>query len=109
MSPISSATPRERLRIAIQKSGRLGEPARALLASCRLSWREGRDRLYRHGASLPVDLLLVRDDDLPGLIAEGVCDLGIVGRNVLDEPNAGREALGAAAAATELRPLGFGE
>ena len=109
MSPISSATPRERLRIAIQKSGRLGEPARALLASCGLSWREGRDRLFCHGESLPVDLLLVRDDDIPGLIAEGVCDLGIVGRNVLDETNAGREALGAAAAATELRPLGFGE
>ena len=108
MSPISSAAPRERLRIAIQKSGRLAEPARALLASCGLSWREGRDRLFCHGESLPVDLLLVRDDDIPGLIAEGVCDLGIVGRNVLDETNAGREAAGLAGAARELRPLGFG-
>jgi len=108
MSPISSAAPRERLRIAIQKSGRLADPARALLASCGLSWREGRDRLFCHGESLPVDLLLVRDDDIPGLIAEGVCDLGIVGRNVLDETNAAREANGQAAAARELRPLGFG-
>ncbi|HEY4529510.1 MAG TPA: ATP phosphoribosyltransferase [Luteimonas sp.] len=107
MSPISSAAPRERLRIAIQKSGRLAEPARALLASCGMSWREGRDRLFCHGDSLPFDLLLVRDDDIPGLIAEGVCDLGIVGRNVLDETNAAREADGQAAA-RELRPLGFG-
>jgi ATP phosphoribosyltransferase len=53
-----------------------------------------------------VDLLLVRDDDIPGLIAQGVCDLGIVGRNVLDEfrLTTGREA----EPLTELRPLGFG-
>lgn len=108
MSPVSSAEPRERLRLAIQKSGRLAEPARALLSACGLSWREGRDRLFCHGETLPVDLLLVRDDDIPGLIAEGVCDLGIVGRNVLDETNAGRIGLGLAAAARELRPLGFG-
>lgn len=108
MSPISSAAPRERLRIAIQKSGRLAEPARALLASSGLSWREGRDRLFCHGESLPVDLLLVRDDDIPGLIADGVCDLGVVGRNVLDEANAERQALGHAPAARELRSLGFG-
>ena len=108
MSPISSAAPRERLRIAIQKSGRLAEPARKLLAACGLSWREGRDRLFCHGETLPVDLLLVRDDDIPGLIADGVCDLGMVGRNVLDETNAARAARGASAAARELRPLGFG-
>ena len=74
---------RDRLRIAIQKSGRLGDPARALLAACGLSWRESRDKLFCYGESLPVDLLLVRDDDIPGLIADGVCDFGIVGRNVL--------------------------
>jgi len=108
MSPVSSATPRERLRIAIQKSGRLAEPARSLLAACGLSWREGRDRLFCHGESLPIDLLLVRDDDIPGLIAEGVCDLGIVGRNVLEEVNGEREARGAGVAAREVRPLGFG-
>src|SRR3546814_19075644 len=85
MSPPAVRAVRERLRIAIQKSGRLGEPARALLAACGLSWRESRDRLFCHGESLPVDLLLVRDDDIPGLIAAGACDLGIVGRNVLLE------------------------
>src|SRR5690606_11675585 len=72
------ATTRDRLRVAIQKSGRLAEPARDLLASCGLTWRESRDKLFCYGESLPVDLLLVRDDDIPGLIADGVCDLGIV-------------------------------
>jgi ATP phosphoribosyltransferase len=103
-----SIEPRDRLRIAIQKSGRLADPARALLASCGLSWRESRDRLFCYGEALPVDLLLVRDDDIPGLIADGVCDLGIVGRNVLREQDTERRLRGDAAAFRELRPLGFG-
>ncbi|MEO6138535.1 MAG: ATP phosphoribosyltransferase [Luteimonas sp.] len=106
----STATPvaRDRLRIAIQKNGRLSEPARALLASCGLSWRESRDRLFCYGESLPVDLLLVRDDDIPGLIADGVCDLGIVGRNVLGEQAAERASRDARPAYREWRALGFG-
>lgn len=106
--PLGSAT-RDRLRIAIQKSGRLAEPARALLASCGLSWRESRDRLFCYGESLPVDLLLVRDDDIPGLIADGVCDLGIVGRNELDEQAGARARIGLAPAYRALRGLGFGQ
>jgi ATP phosphoribosyltransferase len=99
---------RDRLRIAIQKSGRLAEPARALLASCGLSWRESRDRLFCYGESLPVDLLLVRDDDIPGLIADGVCDLGIVGRNVLGEQDLASQLDGGGTRFRELQPLGFG-
>jgi ATP phosphoribosyltransferase len=97
---------RDRLRIAMQKSGRLTEPALDLLNRCGLSFRQSRDKLFCFGDGEPVDLLLVRDDDIPGLIAQGVCDLGIVGRNVLGEfqLTAGREA----APLTELRPLGFG-
>ena len=108
MSPTANTAVRNRLRIAIQKSGRLSEPARALLASCGLSWRESRDRLFCYGESLPVDLLLVRDDDIPGLIADGVCDLGIVGNNVLQEQAAERVALGQPQAYREWRTLGFG-
>jgi ATP phosphoribosyltransferase len=108
MSPVPAAASRDRLRIAIQKSGRLAEPARALLASCGLSWRESRDRLFCYGESLPIDLLLVRDDDIPGLIADGVCDLGIVGRNVLTEQDRANQAGGAAARFRELQALGFG-
>ena len=98
----------DRLRIAIQKSGRLSDPARDLLARAGLSFRESRDRLFCYGDSLPIDLLLVRDDDIPGLIAEGVCDLGIVGRNVLDEQAAERQATGKDEAYAVLRTLGFG-
>lgn len=107
MSPTTTA-PRDRLRIAIQKSGRLAEPARALLASCGLSWRESRDRLFCYGEAQPIDLLLVRDDDIPGLIADGVCDLGVVGRNVLREQESDRAAQALPALFREWRPLGFG-
>ena len=99
----------DRLRIAIQKSGRLSDPARDLLARAGLSFRESRDRLFCYGESLPIDLLLVRDDDIPGLIAEGVCDLGIVGRNVLEEQAArtpGRRQ--GRSLCRDCRTLGFG-
>ncbi|WP_158885303.1 ATP phosphoribosyltransferase [Rhodanobacter sp. L36] len=97
---------RDRLRIAMQKSGRLTEPALELLNRCGLSFRQSRDKLFCFGEGEPVDLLLVRDDDIPGLISQGVCDLGIVGRNVLGEfqLTAGRDT----APISELRPLGFG-
>ena len=99
---------RDRLRIAVQKSGRLGDPSRALLASCGLSWRQSRDKLFCYGESLPVDLLLVRDDDIPGMLADGVCDYGIVGRNVLAEEAAGRSSRGLPQPIRELQALGFG-
>jgi len=106
MSPPTTA--RDRLRVAIQRSGRLSEPARDLLASCGLTWRESRDRLFCYGESLPVDLLLVRDDDIPGLIADGVCDLGIVGRNVVAEYDLGARAGGQPGVLREWRQLGWG-
>ena len=108
MSPTVATATRDRLRIAIQKSGRLAEPARALLSACGLSWRESRDKLFCFGESLPVDLLLVRDDDIPGLIADGVCDFGVVGRNELNEQAGARARLGLPAAYCEMRALGFG-
>ncbi len=90
----------------MQKSGRLTEPALELLNRCGLSFRQSRDKLFLFGEGEPVDLLLVRDDDIPGLIAQGVCDLGIVGRNVLSEfqYTTGREG----PALAEWRSLGFG-
>ena len=97
-------TPRERLRIAVQKSGRLSEPCFDLLDRCGLRFRRSRDGLFCYGEGEPVDLLLVRDDDIPGLIAQGVCDLGIVGRNVLAECAISRDDT----ALRTLRELGFG-
>jgi ATP phosphoribosyltransferase len=99
--------PRDRLRIAVQKSGRLSESSQDLLARCGLKFRQSRDKLFCFGESLPIDLLLVRDDDIPGLIAQGVCELGIVGRNVASEQSIGAGAEGSAAF-VELRELGFG-
>ncbi|WP_374605230.1 ATP phosphoribosyltransferase [Arenimonas sp.] len=98
----------DRLRIAIQKSGRLSDPARDLLARAGLAFRESRDRLFCYGESLPIDLLLVRDDDIPGLIAEGTCDLGVVGQNVLEEQALERAATGQPEAYRAIRDLGFG-
>lgn len=100
---------RDRLRIAIQKSGRLSEASLDLLARCGLKFRRSRDKLFCFGESLPVDLLLVRDDDVPGMIADGVCDLGIVGRNVLGEQILGAGVGGESARFRELRALGFGQ
>jgi ATP phosphoribosyltransferase len=108
MSPKPAPTGRDRLRIAIQKNGRLSEPARALLGSCGLSWRESPDKLFCYGDNAPVDLLLVRDDDIPGLIDSGLCDLGIVGRNVLVEQANERADGGRQANFREWRALGFG-
>lgn len=95
----------DRLRIAVQKSGRLGEPSRELLARAGFTFRHGRDRLYCHGESLPIDLLLVRDDDIPGLLDDGAADFGVLGRNLLEERIAATEG---SAAIEVWRSLGFG-
>jgi ATP phosphoribosyltransferase len=103
---MTAASSRERLRIAIQKSGRLAEASQDLLTRCGLKFRFSRDRLFCFGENLAVDLLLVRDDDIPDLIGQGACDMGIVGRNILREQTA--DAQNGAATAVEIRALGFG-
>lgn len=75
----------DRIKIAVQKSGRLTEHSLDLLSRCGLKYSKGRDQLICYGENLPIDVLLVRDDDIPGLVREDVCDLGIVGANVLEE------------------------
>lgn len=95
---------RQRLRIAVQKSGRLSQAGMDLLERCGLSFSHRHDRLFCHGENLAVDLLRVRDDDIPGLLAGGSCDLGIVGLNVLEETRLSQPQ---AAQLQVLRPLGF--
>lgn len=92
-----------RLRLAVQKSGRLADDSFDLLARCGLKVRRSRTELYARIAELPIDLLLVRDDDIPGLVARGASDVGIVGGNVFEETRLDGGAEGAAV----LRPLGF--
>ncbi len=108
MSPVTTTKSRERLRIAMQKSGRLADFSQDLLARCGLKFRQSRDKLFCFGESMPIDLLLVRDDDITGLIAQGVCDLGIVGRNVLREQSVAAAARAEPEPARELCALGFG-
>jgi len=75
----------QRIKVAIQKSGRLTDNSLHLLETCGLIYSRGRDQLICFGENMPVDVLLVRDDDIPELVAEGICDLGIVGMNVFRE------------------------
>lgn len=77
-----------RLRLAVQKKGRLADETFDLLKRCGLSVSQSKSRLHARVAELPVDLLLVRDDDIPALVAGGASDLGIVGGNVFEEERA---------------------
>ncbi len=74
-----------RLRIAIQKAGRLAERSLELVERCGLTLARSRDGLVARAENLPVDLLFVRDEDVPELVREGAAELGICGRNVLAE------------------------
>src|SRR5580700_5358859 len=74
-----------RLKLAVQKSGRLTEPSLDLLGRCGLKLSRGKDQLFGYGENMPLDVLFVRDDDIPDLVQEDVCDLGLVGRNVIEE------------------------
>jgi len=73
------------VRIAVQKSGRLAEKSLRLLEKCGLEFDSPRDQLLCQCVNFPVELMLVRDDDIPNYVWEGVCELGIVGHNVLRE------------------------
>ena len=99
----------KRLRIAMQKSGRLSQDSQALLKSCGLKINLREDRLIAHVENMPIDILRVRDDDIPGLVMDGVVDLGIVGENVLEETMLERKALGLAIDYKELRRLDYGD
>jgi ATP phosphoribosyltransferase len=107
MSAIGSKQ-RDRLRIGVQKSGRLTQPSLDLLASCGLSFRQSRDKLFCYGENMPVDLLLVRDDDIPGMIRDAVCDLGFVGRNEATEQSLSWTSNGEALPFEEVKALSFG-
>ncbi len=99
-----------RLRIAMQKSGRLSNETQKLLKSCGLKINLREQRLIAHVENMDIDILRVRDDDIPGLIMDGVCDLGIVGENVLDELRLEREATGKQPSDYEvLKKLDFGQ
>ena len=98
----------QRLKLAVQKSGRLTDPSLDLLGRCGLKLSRGKDQLMGFGENMPLDLLFVRDDDIPDLVQEDVCDLGLVGLNVLEERRLELAARGATARFEKLRDLDFG-
>lgn len=73
------------LRIAIQKSGRLQEGSLALLKESGLSFSNGKDQLKAQARNFPVEVLFLRDDDIPQYVEDKVADVGIVGENVVAE------------------------
>lgn len=75
----------EVLRIAIQKSGRLQEGSLKLLKDCGLSISNGKDQLKTQASNFPVEILFLRDDDIPQYIEDGVADAGIIGENIFAE------------------------
>jgi ATP phosphoribosyltransferase len=77
--------------MAIQKSGRLSDYSRDLLRKAGLRIQHGKNDLAARVENFPIDLMFVRDDDIPTFVSDGVCEFGIVGRNVLEEFAAGQE------------------
>jgi ATP phosphoribosyltransferase len=98
----------QRIKIAVQKTGRLTDHSIDLLERCGLKLTRSKDQLICYGENMPIDLLLVRDDDIPGLVSDDVCDLGIVGLNVVEEKRLNWQAEGAPARFKQVYALDFG-
>lgn len=89
-----------RLKLALQRSGRLTDETIQLLRSCGLAFEHSRQALSSPCSNFDLDLLAIRDDDIPEYVQDGVAHLGIVGQNILSEKSA---------RARTLLPLGFGQ
>lgn len=88
------------LKIAIQKSGRLNEKSVQLLKNCGLDFENYKSSLITTVSNFNLEILFLRDDDIPGYVEEGIADLGIVGENVIDETQSKVEY---------IQRLGFGK
>lgn len=73
------------IRIAVQKSGRLSDDSLSLIKECGIKFYNGTGKLKSTSTNFPIEFLFLRDDDIPGYVADGVADLGIVGENELVE------------------------
>lgn len=74
-----------KLKIALQKSGRLSDGSTALLRKCGIGFSNGLGKLRAEAADFPLEIFFLRDDDIPDYVADGVADIGIVGENVFAE------------------------
>ena len=88
------------LKIAIQKSGRLNEKSVELLKNCGLNFENYKSSLISPVSNFPLEILFLRDDDIPEYVQDGIADLGIVGENVIQETEV---------AVSYLQRLGFGK
>ncbi|TCD00932.1 ATP phosphoribosyltransferase [Pedobacter psychroterrae] len=88
------------LKIAIQKSGRLNEKSVEILKNCGLSFENYKSSLISTVTNFPLEILFLRDDDIPEYVQDGIADLGIVGENVIVESGS---------QVTYLQKLGFGK
>ncbi|SEL32609.1 ATP phosphoribosyltransferase [Parapedobacter koreensis] len=88
------------LKIAIQKSGRLNEKSVQLLKNCGLNFENYKSSLITTVSNFPLEILFLRDDDIPEYVQDGIADLGIVGENVIAETEAD---------VRYLQRLGFGK
>lgn len=75
----------ERIKIAIQKSGRLSEKSLQLMGECGIQFDSGTHRLVSLSQNFPLEILYLRDDDIPQYVYDHVADIGIVGENVIAE------------------------
>jgi len=98
----------QRIKIAVQKTGRLTDHSIDLLERCGLKVTKSKNQLICYGENMPIDLLLVRDDDIPGLVSDDVCDLGIVGLNVVEEKRLQLEQKGSSGQFKQIFELDFG-
>lgn len=98
-----------RLKVALQKSGRLTDNSLDLLVRCGLKYSRGKDQLMCYGENMPLDVLFVRDDDIPDLVQQDVCDLGIVGLNVIEEKRLAFMARGIEPLFEQVMVLDFGK
>ncbi len=76
-----------KLKIAIQKSGRLNERSIQLLKDCGIEFDHQQNKLMAVANNFPLEVFFLRDDDIPEYVADGVADIGIVGENILLEKN----------------------
>ncbi len=88
------------LKIAIQKSGRLNEKSVELLKNCGLNFENYKSSLISPVSNFPLEILFLRDDDIPEYVQDGIADLGIVGENVIEETEV---------QVSYLQRLGFGK
>src|SRR6188472_2024883 len=82
-----------KLKLAIQKSGRLHDDSMKLLKDCGIDIKNGVNRLKAEAENFPLEVYFLRDDDIPQYVEDRVADIGIVGENVFAEKHKKNEII----------------